>query len=170
MDINRYCNHRTDCLDGDDEFQNCEGKCPSGYGKKCNLRTTGEYKCLPESMMCDGVSDCERNEDEENCKCREDQFQCNDGACKPWSLYCNSIHDCLDFSDETNCTCNEKYQETCHDGWCYDKNHRCDGKAQCADLSDEYNCTCAEYLRKSNPEKLCDYVQDCADRTDELNC
>ncbi|KRX84314.1 Low-density lipoprotein receptor-related protein 1B [Trichinella sp. T6] len=170
MNINRYCNHRTDCLDGDDEFQNCEGKCPPGYGKKCNLRTTGEYKCLPESMMCDGVSDCERNEDEENCKCREDQFQCNDGACKPWSLYCNSIHDCLDFSDETNCTCNEKYQETCHDGWCYDKNHRCDGKAQCADLSDEYNCTCAEYLRKSNPEKLCDYVQDCADRTDELNC
>ncbi|KRY71296.1 Low-density lipoprotein receptor-related protein 1B, partial [Trichinella pseudospiralis] len=170
MDINRYCNHRPDCLDGDDEFQNCESTCPSGYGKKCNLRTTGEYTCLPESMICDGISDCERNEDEENCKCREDQFQCNDGACKPWSLYCNSMHDCLDFSDETNCTCNVKYQETCHDGWCYDKNHRCDGKAQCADLSDEYNCTCAEYLSKTNPEKLCDYVQDCADRTDELNC
>ena len=64
--------------------------CPGQFNCKCrqddsssipylsSLRYTVRNKeCIDLSWVCDGVHDCEDGEDERDCVCSEDQFQCH---------------------------------------------------------------------------------------------
>merc|ERR1712242_97623 len=127
------------------EFESCpEGQftCASG-------------ECIDESLLCDGVADCECECDEspEICAlpvpetCPEGQFKCASGECINESLLCNGVADCECECDESPeicamidgmssrrrpefVTCPEG-QFTCNSGECIDGSLLCDGVADC---------------------------------------
>ena len=57
----RNCDDRFNCRCGDYEF-------------------TNDRECIDLSWLCDGIPDCSHGEDERDCVCSDDQFQCN--VCK----------------------------------------------------------------------------------------
>ena len=60
--------------------------------------------CIPASWHCDGYSDCDDNEDEQDCTTTTppacDGFQCDNGFCIPSWQECNNYDHCGDNSDE----------------------------------------------------------------------
>ena len=38
---------------------------------------TTESECIDQSWLCDGIRDCSGGEDERDCVCSDDKFQCN---------------------------------------------------------------------------------------------
>nr|XP_012227219.1 PREDICTED: serine protease nudel [Linepithema humile] len=123
-----------------------------------------KLKPIPEAI-CDGV-------------------RCAIGQCIPWNQVCDGMMDCRDGADETNAMCLrvtqqarssnvdnfkcKKSQIQCGNGECISKSEFCDDKVDCADGTDEpFKCTCAEYLRLTQPERLCDNVRHCLDKSDE---
>ncbi|XP_035663952.1 low-density lipoprotein receptor-related protein 2-like isoform X2 [Branchiostoma floridae] len=110
-----------------------EGPCPPNY-YHCD-------RCIPGTLVCDGVPDCMDFSDEIGCiyAC-SNEFRCGNGLCKPTSWVCDGEDDCGDNTDEMNCTCSSEFQRACGDGSCYHVIHHCDGHRDCADGSDEDNC------------------------------
>lgn len=65
--------------------------------------------CIAKMYVCDGLFDCSRGEDEENCLndrrfCGFGKFRCrSDGLCLPREKYCDKHINCADGSDEEDC-------------------------------------------------------------------
>jgi hypothetical protein len=60
-------------------------------------------RCIPQSKICDGETDCDDHSDESNCvACAATEISC-DNKCFPSSKRCDGTPDCRDGSDERNC-------------------------------------------------------------------
>ena len=122
----------------------CPHQCPEGY-------------CIPLNLVCDGISQCSDNSDENNCqpdynveksteKSNTCPHQCPEGYCIPEHLICDGTSQCSDESDEINCKIEiiPMGNVACHqcqsDGYCIPLHLVCNGKNQCSDNSDEINC------------------------------
>lgn len=103
--------------------------------------------------------------------------RCSLGNCLSPRLLCNGINDCRNGSDENeeickkakmhkNCAVNE-FQ--CKNGQCVDKSAFCNRHVDCGgDKSDEpLECTCFDFLRITDPSKICDGIINCWDKSDE---
>ncbi|VDM74572.1 unnamed protein product, partial [Strongylus vulgaris] len=101
--------------------------------------------CLPPSSICDGIVDCDTEDDEVNCE------ECNRGAqfcevtkrCIPAGQLCDGIPQCPDRSDEQNCDCrlcSGSDKALCANGQCLERSRVCDGIMDCEDGMDEKNC------------------------------
>ncbi|XP_043284191.1 sortilin-related receptor-like isoform X2 [Venturia canescens] len=115
-------------------------------------------KCIANSWVCDGTSDCRQGEDEQYCDtkhrgCREDQFPCRiDGSCVPLANICNGYDDCPDRSDELGCDNDQNPSPAgiapscfvgffpCDETRCLALSSYCDGRQDCFDGFDENNC------------------------------
>ena len=111
-------NNRTDKAKGHlcpftfDKNVNCEINQHHNYLDYCKLInvTTINWQCsIPQSFLCNRVSECLTDE----CGCKEDAFRCVDGlGCIAMKNLCDGDKDCRDGSDE--CMCDDVV--TCHDG------------------------------------------------------
>lgn len=99
--------------------------------------------------------------------------RCPLGKCLNKDQLCNGIADCRDGSDETHEICGQIKDEKrcapnefqCKSGQCVDKTKFCDHVTNCNDKSDEPSeCTCFDFLRTTNPKKICDGIVHCWDR------
>ncbi|CAH1186896.1 unnamed protein product, partial [Phyllotreta striolata] len=114
---------------------------PECMGFRCAL---GE--CIPNNLTCNGIEDCVGGEDEHPTLCYENERACH--------LY-------------GQCSCRHS-ELKCNDGKCIPKSAFCDMTNDCGDFSDEPPvCNCREYLKLTDPRKLCDGVIHCLDRSDE---
>lgn len=104
----------------------------------------GDMACIHSHFVCDTFKDCISGEDEENCSCGKDAFECKyDKKCIPAAKYCDFRVDCIDHSDEIHCTypsCSAQEFE-CKNHQCIPVEKRCDFVENCFDKSDEYECT-----------------------------
>ena len=81
--------HRRNC---DDRF-NC--RCGDDFDSIDNYFTI-DRECIDLSWLCDGIPDCSGGQDERDCVCSDDQFQCN--VCKRDDKCDDGIplHRCID--------------------------------------------------------------------------
>ncbi|CAG9768789.1 unnamed protein product [Ceutorhynchus assimilis] len=110
-------------------------------------------------------------------------FQCPLGNCIMGDKICNDINDCHNGEDESATLCYEK-EKQCHvedkcvcsptdlkcptTNKCFPKSSFCDRTNNCGEFEDEPDvCTCRNYLKLTNPGKICDGTLNCMDRTDE---
>ena len=138
-------NNRTDKKKGHlcsftfDKNLNCEMG-HNNYWDYCKLVnvTTINWQCsVPQSFLCNGVSECLTDE----CGCKGDAFRCVDGlGCIAMKNLCDGDKDCKDGSDE--CMCDNVV--TCHDGL----EKFCVPKEKYHTSGDQYlNCTGTEDLK-----------------------
>ncbi|XP_031629327.1 low-density lipoprotein receptor-related protein 4 isoform X2 [Contarinia nasturtii] len=157
-------------------------------------------QCVPKYTRCNGVIECDFQEDEENCGGTSNveiiqniKKDCESSdhhvlcpktfACIAKDFLCDGDNDCGDFSDETHCGAKVKCEEDqfeCDNGLCIQHQWVCDGDNDCQDYSDEVNCTAK--LSCTNDEWMCtdtncisasfrcDGEPDCVDASDEQNC
>ena len=137
----RQCKCPNGDLPTDDTCPSTNGQCAQDQWK------CGNGLCIAESWLCDGVSDCGDNTDENNEQCREkckdNQFQCGNGKCVPGYWKCDFDDDCGDGSDEHDCpetTCSDE-EFRCDNGQCINAKWECDLEKDCQDGSDESKCT-----------------------------
>uniref|UniRef100_A0A182UCD0 Uncharacterized protein n=1 Tax=Anopheles melas TaxID=34690 RepID=A0A182UCD0_9DIPT len=161
-------------------------------GSDINECTSNEFtcddgRCIDQDRQCDGVADCSRGEDEQDCgivECDESrEFLCrSDNTCIQKEAVCDGNRDCSDGEDEI-CEACPRNTWQCDYGQCIPLEQKCDGNIDCPDdISDERNCPtqrdkCSIYEfqcrwdKRCIPiEKRCDKVYDCLDRTDEQVC
>ena len=66
-----------------DYWNNCHRRnCGDRFNCRCGNFDffTNDRECIDLSWLCDGIPDCSGGQDEVNCVCSDDQFQCN--VCK----------------------------------------------------------------------------------------
>ena len=104
LDVWNNC-HRRHC---DDRFN-----CRCGNSDNINYSTT-DRECIDLSWLCDGIPDCSGGQDEWDCVCSDDEFQCNvcgrDDKCDDGI----PIHECINASrvyDGRSClNANDEFQ------------------------------------------------------------
>ncbi|XP_063959865.1 low-density lipoprotein receptor-related protein 2-like [Lytechinus pictus] len=106
------CNGVKDCLGGEDEDQDCDNfdhsECGTNDDKFVCHTPLGPY-CIYPQYRCDGIRDCFYSEDETDCECQENEFQCVETKrCINAKYYCDNFQDCSlpgieDRSDEMGC-------------------------------------------------------------------
>ncbi|KAK8396054.1 hypothetical protein O3P69_005266 [Scylla paramamosain] len=147
------CDAQLDCPDLTDELSSClldvttclpedvtvnvtvnssvQCECP-GEGWACR-----NGACLPPVRVCDGVRDCAKGEDEEDCSC------CKTIALRTPERICDSIVDCDDGRDEVNCSCVAVKEFKCYRSkpqLCVERGRVCDGTKDCQQGEDEGIC------------------------------
>ena len=72
-----------------DVWNDCHRRnCVARFNCRCgNSIFTTDRECIDLSWLCDGIPDCSGGEDEMNCVCSDDEFQCN---------YCGRGDECDD--------------------------------------------------------------------------
>ncbi|KAL1459848.1 hypothetical protein WDU94_011801 [Cyamophila willieti] len=172
-------------------YEPSSGSCSSDQ-VQCRDSTT----CIEKSQICDGVTNCENEDDEYDCDayfCKAPSyFKCKDDGCITMIFTCDGSNDCLDGSDEANCTIESIIGDSeicgvsdfrCASGKCVSQHWVCDGDADCADGSDEAPEECktkidcdlkTDYLCENHicivKDWVCDGFDDCGDNSDEKNC
>ena len=64
-----------------ESYNDChQSSCPNQFNCNCLYFNKYEPECIDLSWVCDGIPDCKGDEDERDCFCPNDEFQCN--ACK----------------------------------------------------------------------------------------
>ncbi|OQV24645.1 hypothetical protein BV898_01704 [Hypsibius exemplaris] len=128
--------------------------------------------CIPETLVCNGVPDCEDLSDEYFCRCNAEQIRCTDGICKNRTEICRGADSCItDTPEPLHCNCLDDLPP-----------HKfCDGFPDCADNLDEIECstTCDGNDQFScwrsgygcvHKTSICDGIRDCANGEDEEEC
>jgi low density lipoprotein-related protein 2 len=89
----------------------------------------GSYRCIPNTFLCNGHSDCPNGDDESAEKCPTchaiGDFKCANNRCIMLSLRCNSVDDCGDNSDESPFLCNNLQRRECSESEFRCANQRC---------------------------------------------
>ena len=123
--------------------------------------------CILDQYVCDGVTDCPDDSDEEICYCWVNDVLMTD------SLFCR--HNC---STAEQCMCSEFYDQ-CDSGGCISYRLICDGYSDCFDSSDENCHGIVNHDISSNDNHICasgeiiksifvnDFTPDCSDFSDE---
>ena len=87
-----------------DQWNNCHRDlCPGRFNCRCRRNnfvdlSAIDRECIDLSWLCDGILDCSGGQDERDCVCSDDEFQCNvcgrDDECDDGIL----IHQCINES------------------------------------------------------------------------
>merc|ERR1719508_252508 len=156
VDFKLACDGNDDCGDGSDEYR---GVCPHELRTEmpelidCDTGFQCDNACLPESVRCNGTSECTNSADEMYCSvCTSDTFMCSDGEqCIRQDWLCDKTEDCSDGSDEKDCgllriltpsiSCDIN-EYMCKTGQCIGSAAVCNGIIDCEDGSDEHELHC----------------------------
>ena len=160
-----WCNGYEHCHDSSDELaENCnlcqdedlfrcsfEGKDRQENGHN-NLDISICLRCLPISMKCNGVANCDDWSDENPADCDDCRglglFKCDDSLlCVRDQEVCDGVPHCLDKSDESDCkiVCDDTETFRCEDeDRCIPISALCNGLNECLDASDETDEMCGE--------------------------
>ncbi|XP_063414275.1 very low-density lipoprotein receptor-like isoform X2 [Mytilus trossulus] len=141
MEDGKLCDGRHDCPGSKDE-EDCEACVDGAF--HCSI----EKKCIPSEWHCDGVDDCD-GEDEKDCTdCNNYEngaFLCTaDSTCIRWDWVCDSYPDCSDGEEDIGCPDDgcENNEFKCNDPYpsfpkCVPGDKINDGTNDCGDCSDE---------------------------------
>lgn len=110
--------------------------------------------------LCNGISDCSDESDENTTICENQPFYCRknpekylcaSGSCINESLVCNGLDDCGDYSDEEMCNINECEYAVC--------------EHSCKDLKIGYECLCNPGFKLSSENiHVCEDINECESR------
>ena len=92
--------------------------CDNQFNCRCGVYWTNDRECIDLSWLCDGIPDCRGGEDEVDCVCSDDEFQCNvcerDDECDdgiPWNQCINESRVDDGRSDSFDGDCRNKNDE-----------------------------------------------------------
>ncbi|XP_067929915.1 prolow-density lipoprotein receptor-related protein 1-like [Watersipora subatra] len=160
------------------------------FRKRDQFVCPGTSICLERTKLCDGVEDCEGQEDEqfytycpvEEVTCSDSYVQCNETKseleCIRKDSVCDGVPDCSNGEDEEHCDSSCSFFTCPMSGICYGL-RLCDGVSDCPEYSTEHDVcsSCHPTAYKCPTTKsciskiaLCDGISDCPDGADEQNC
>lgn len=110
MPQNDRCHQECECQNGTFICEKTANQvCVTTNCTKEQFTCQSDGHCIPLIWKCDGLKDCLDGSDELKDQCqnqcinRTNQFQCSSGKCINITYQCDGIPDCRDGSDEINC-------------------------------------------------------------------
>ena len=191
-----------DCNNGEDEGDvntppsNHTGVKPVGYYTCISLVNDDASSLIPFHAVCDGITQCLNNDDEQGCQVKEQHKYTMHDLVGMNALSCSNDMQFLSFcyfdrkislSDScysedylSHCeivSCSSMFK--CHKSYCISIDKVCDGIADCLSGDDEEGCSgfvCIGMLRCRGdvhcvaPWQICDRIPHCETFDDEVNC